>query len=151
MNEITTLLNSRHHVPNFFVSMLLSFALSLSLHSCSDQAFYECPNGLEPFQQITLYFGLSSPDSIVSDIEWQNYLEEVVTPNFPEGFTVFDSYGQWKNPDNEIINEPGKVLTHLYNLQEDKNENINAIIDEFKERHQAQSVIREKNLVCVSF
>jgi hypothetical protein len=129
----------------------LFLSLFLTIHSCSEQPALECPEGLEPFHQVTLYFGLSSPDGTISASDWQSYLEDVVTPHFPEGFTVFDSHGQWKDPEGVIIKEPGKVITHYYTIDDNKSEPINAVIEGFKERHQAQSVIREKNVICLSF
>jgi hypothetical protein len=148
MARVMTSLES-YFIRKILITVLLT--IFVTIPTCSEQSAHECPNGLEPFKQVTLYFGLSSPEGVISNLEWQRYLEEVVTPNFPEGFTVFDSYGQWKNPEGVIIDEPGKVITHLFDIHDPKNNNIESVIGEFKERHQAQSVIREENVVCVSF
>jgi hypothetical protein len=32
------------------------------------------------------------------DKAWQDFMKDDVTPRFPDGFTVFDAYGQWRNP-----------------------------------------------------
>ena len=34
----------------------------------------------------------------LSEAEWRAFAAEIVTPNFPDGFTAFDAEGQWRNP-----------------------------------------------------
>ena len=34
----------------------------------------------------------------LSEAEWRDFAAEIITPNFPDGFTVFDAEGQWRNP-----------------------------------------------------
>src|SRR5205823_892320 len=34
----------------------------------------------------------------VTEAEWAEFAAQVVTPNFPDGFTAFDGHGQWQNP-----------------------------------------------------
>ena len=43
-----------------------------------------------------LFFGLGTPDGIVSDDAWVRFLAEIVTPRFPNGLTVVDANGQWR-------------------------------------------------------
>jgi hypothetical protein len=44
---------------------------------------------------VTLYFGLTRLEHpSVTEMEWSEFLEEVVTPAFMDGFTVFDGIGQ---------------------------------------------------------
>ena len=46
-----------------------------------------------------LFFGRSiAGRGPLSDAEWAGFAAEVVTPNFPDGFTVMDGEGQWRNP-----------------------------------------------------
>src|SRR5271154_5676036 len=47
----------------------------------------------------------------LSDAEWAGFAADVITPNFPDGFTVFDGYGQWQNPKTgQIAHDPTKIL-----------------------------------------
>jgi len=34
----------------------------------------------------------------LTDAEWLEFAARTITPNFPDGFTVFDGEGQWRNP-----------------------------------------------------
>src|SRR5580698_4729361 len=46
----------------------------------------------------------------LSDAEWADFAAQIVTPNFPDGFTVTDGNGQWQNPaTREITRQPTKI------------------------------------------
>ena len=46
-----------------------------------------------------LFFGRSiQGQSEVTDSAWEDFLDTVVTPNLPNGYTVFDGTGAWLNP-----------------------------------------------------
>jgi hypothetical protein len=38
----------------------------------------------------------------LSDAEWTEFAAQTITPNFPDGFTVFDGEGQWRNPQTGV-------------------------------------------------
>jgi hypothetical protein len=47
----------------------------------------------------------------VTETEWTNFRDQVVTPNLPDGYTVLDGSGAWLNPDTHAtIAETTKVL-----------------------------------------
>jgi Protein of unknown function (DUF3574) len=60
----------------------------------------------------TLYFGESVPGrGSITDAEWQGFLTGSVTPNLPDGYTVWNAAGAWLNPKTQAtISEPTKVL-----------------------------------------
>jgi hypothetical protein len=64
--------------------------------------------------ETTLYFGLDLPDGgMVSEEQWAGFLADVVTPRFPDGFTVLDAYGQWRDPeltDAPVIREETRII-----------------------------------------
>ena len=59
-----------------------------------------------------LFFGRSiHGQGEVSDRAWDDFLEQVVTPNLPNGYTVFDAAGAWRNPaTGHTAHERTKVL-----------------------------------------
>lgn len=61
-----------------------------------------------------LYFGLDlAGGGAVDEEAWADFLGEVVTPRFPDGFTVIDAYGQWRDPavaNAPIIREKTKLI-----------------------------------------
>jgi hypothetical protein len=70
---------------------------------------------IERYFRTELYFGRDRPNgSVVSDDEWNEFLDREVTTRFPEGFTVLDGLGQYKDKSGSIIRENSKVIVFLY-------------------------------------
>jgi hypothetical protein len=46
----------------------------------------------------------------VTDGEWARFMADTVTPAFPDGLTVLDGAGQWRNAAGQISREDSKVL-----------------------------------------
>lgn len=47
----------------------------------------------------------------LTDAEWTEFAARTITPNFPDGFTVFDGDGQWRNPQTgHIAGSRTKIL-----------------------------------------
>lgn len=69
----------------------------------------------ESYYRTELYFGRSKPDGgTVTDEEWKQFLADVVTPRFPDGFTAIQATGQYRERSGRIISEPSHVLVFLY-------------------------------------
>ena len=64
-----------------------------------------------------------------------------ITPNFPDGFTVFDGEGQWRNPRiGAIARDPTKILLIAAKREPDLAQRLSATIDAYKLRFHQQSV-----------
>ncbi|MCC6329913.1 MAG: DUF3574 domain-containing protein [Acidobacteria bacterium] len=75
----------------------------------------------ERYYRTELYFGRSKADgTIVSEEEWRAFLADIVTPRFPEGFTVLHGFGQYREAGGRIILEPSEVLIVLYSSRSKK-------------------------------
>lgn len=69
----------------------------------------------DQFYRTELYFGRSIPGGgMVTDAEWEKFLAEVVTPRFPDGFTILKATGQYREKDGTIDKEPSEVLLFFY-------------------------------------
>ena len=82
-------------------------------------------------------------------ISWRS----VVTPNFPDGLTVFDGYGQWRNPDTGIIGRSPSVKIVLIAVKRSPElaGRLQAVIDAYKARFKQQSVGIVTRDSCASF
>lgn len=70
-----------------------------------------CAAGTMPATVAEAYFGRSSGGrDVVDEAAWARFLDEVVTPAFPDGLTVLDAAGQWRNREGRIGRERSKVL-----------------------------------------
>ena len=73
--------------------------------------------------------------------EWRTFAADVVTPNFPDGFTVFDGDGQWQNPaTHEVAREHTKILLVAALRAPDLASRLSAVIAAYKTRFHQQSV-----------
>lgn len=94
----------------------LALALLALLGGCAvkpNGALTQCGGALgAPMLVFELYFGRSVPARAdVTDAEWSDFVNQVVTPTLPNGFTVFDADGAWMNPvTRRTIHEHTKVL-----------------------------------------
>jgi len=107
------------------------------------QQAYRC---ILPFEQrmlvAELFFGRNIRGrSPLSETEWAAFARDVITPNFPDGFTVFDASGQWRNPaTGAIMRDPTKVLVVAAKRAPDLADRLTAIIEAYKTRFRQQSV-----------
>lgn len=68
-----------------------------------------CPKGLTNTADVRLYFGGSLTDSA-----WNAFAADVLTPAFPDGFTVYETAGQWRDPaSGRIVRERTRVVEVL--------------------------------------
>jgi hypothetical protein len=89
-----------------------------------------------------LFFGRNiSSRAPLTDAEWAEFAAQVITANFPDGYTVFDGSGQWRNPQTgRIGHEPTKILLVAAKRSPDLAGRLTAVIDAYKTRFRQQSV-----------
>jgi hypothetical protein len=108
----------------------------------------------ETWNRTELYFGSSKPDgSVVSEKKFQRFVDEEVTPRFPDGLTVLTGNGQFKNSAGVILKERSMVLILLYPLEPNDSSSmkIEEIREAYKSAFQQESVLRVDSLASVSF
>lgn len=93
------------------------------------------------FVQDKLYFGINKPAGQVSERDFQWFLQQEVTPRFPDGLTVLDANGQFLGSKG-IIKEKTKLLILIHSNREEDKQEIQEIIDEYKTKFQQESVLR---------
>ena len=77
----------------------------------------------------------------VGEAEWARFTAEILTPNFPDGFTVSDGNGQWQNPATGVISrQPSKIVLVAARRTADLGQRLSAVIDAYKTRFRQQSV-----------
>lgn len=106
-----------------------------------------------PMIEAQLFFGRNiGADVGVSDRDWADFLDGEVTPRFPNGLTVIDASGHWRDSETgRLIREPSKVLTLLAEGGPATLALIREIVESYKERFHQQSVALAIRPVCVSF
>lgn len=81
----------------------------------------------------------------VTEQEFQQFVEDVVTPRFPTGVTEYDAKGQFLDSGGNLIREPSKVISFVYKDQASNQRAIDEIINAYKQQFQQESVLQVKN------
>jgi len=77
----------------------------------------------------------------LTDAEWAEFAAHTITPNFPDGFTVFDGEGQWHNPQTgQIAGGRTKILLVAAKREPDLARRLSAVVDAYKTQFHQQSV-----------
>jgi hypothetical protein len=104
-----------------------------------------------PLTRTTMYFGLTKPVGVISEGQWQKFLQNNVTPRFPDGLTVWEANGQWRASNGRINRERAKVLLLVHGDSPEVRTALTAIIAEYKRDFQQESVLWETAPVCAAF
>lgn len=105
----------------------------------------------EVLTEVSLYFGLAKPGGVVSETEWQAFLAREITPRFREGLTVLDAYGQYLDHDGTLIRENTKLVILIYANSPEKEADVQAIVDTYKQAFHQESVLRTSSLIKAAF
>jgi hypothetical protein len=124
--------------------------LALAVGACAQPgAPAVCTAPLKPAVAIDLYFGRDKPaGGEVTDAEWGAFVTEVVTSRFPDGLSVFDSSGQYREPTGRIVRERSKRLVVIVFDAPAHKAKVIEIVEAYKQRFGQYSVFRVEQPVC---
>jgi hypothetical protein len=69
-------------------------------------------------------------------------VRDVLTPNFPDGATVWDAAGQWRDPTGQTVREKSFVVELVHFVTPDVEARVLRVVDSYKRRFAQQSVLR---------
>jgi Protein of unknown function (DUF3574) len=90
-----------------------------------------------------------APD--VTEEEFHRFIDTKVTPRFPEGLTLINAKGQFKDSTGTIVQEGSKLLILLYPFSKESNQAVEQIRADYKKDFQQESVLHVDEQSCVSF
>ncbi len=104
--------------------------------------------------QTILIFGLSRPDgSVITQDEWQAFMDAHITPRFGQGLTIIDTDGHWMMQSGEMIKEDSRTIFLLYDAAsaQQADASIESIKNEYKKLFDQEAVLRIDSEAAVSF
>jgi len=134
-------------------TLLLAATLAATTVPAAAQGFsvvLDCGDAAQARIRTTLYFGLSRPKGAVSELEWQLFLRDEVTPRFPDGLTVWDAQGQWRAPAGNVDHESSKVLLLGHADTPAARKAVQDVIAAYRKAFEQQAVLWESARVCVA-
>ena len=113
-----------------------------------------CPAGAGPATIAEAYFGRNvKTRAPVTDAEWARFMADTVTPAFPDGLTVLDGLGQWRNAAEQISQEDSKVLVLVLPGQDQAaaSARLAPVTAAWKARFAQESVLTVFRAGCAAF
>jgi hypothetical protein len=106
-----------------------------------------CTAPQQPMLDIELLLGRGR----ASDARWRAFLAREVSPRFPDGLTVYETTGQWRDPArNVIVREKSRVLRMIVPADAPRDK-IEAVALSYKKQFGQKSVGIVMRPACVSF
>jgi Protein of unknown function (DUF3574) len=127
--------------------------LAVMIGGSADAQSIECHGALKPQQVAELLFGRRIGDhGIVSEGAWRRFVAREITPRFPDGLTILEARGQWRNPANKrIIRERSNVVLIVLPGNVEDQDRLGEVAEAYKRQFRQQSVGIIVRPACVSF
>ena len=106
-----------------------------------------CAPPLKPMLDIELMLGRGK----ANEMRWAQFLAREVTPRFPDGLTVYETTGQWRNPVTKIISRERSRVLRIIAPAATPPDKIAAVADAYKKQFRQKSVGIVTREVCASF
>lgn len=95
-------------------------------------------------QSSSLFFGTTiAEQGKVEAADWNRFVDEVIVPRFPDGFTLLVGQGAWRSSrTGEVVREDSHVLLVLHEGDGAADQALDAIAADYKMRFRQESVLR---------
>ena len=112
-----------------------------------------CHGAQQPKMVAELMFGRDIGHGVgVSEPEWQHFVARELVSRFPDGLTVIDAVGQWRDRDSgRIVHEPSKHVEIVLPGDKDDDARLDAVVDAYKRAFRQHSVGVIVRPACAAF
>ncbi|KQY95789.1 hypothetical protein ASD21_04570 [Caulobacter sp. Root1455] len=122
------------------------------LTGCASLATATCPAGQNPGRAVELLFGRKIGDQVgVSEVDFARFVDEELTPRFPDGLTVLDAAGQWRSNAGPILREPSKVVILALPGRAGGEDRLDAVRAAYRQRFSQEAVLVITQPACLGF
>ncbi|MBC7668962.1 MAG: DUF3574 domain-containing protein [Gemmatimonadaceae bacterium] len=111
-----------------------------------------CPAGQSAGREAQLFFGRNVGDRVgVSEAEFARFVDDELTPRFPDGLTVLDAAGQWRGASGVIDREPSKLVILALPGRVGDEAKLDAVRAAYKARFSQEAVMLAIHPICLGF
>lgn len=129
----------------------VAFAAVLMLAACAPQV-PSCAPPAVAASGFEVYFGRDKPGGEVTEAEWQGFVDEILSPRFPDGLTVLDAKGLWRDPrSGKILGERTKLVLITAPDAAVARQVIEAAVADYQRRFDQHTVLRVERPGCAIF
>ncbi|MBX3483038.1 DUF3574 domain-containing protein [Phenylobacterium sp.] len=108
-----------------------------------------CPAGQAELRTAQVFLAAKAPARL-NDADIRRFVDQEVTPRFPDGVTVVDGGGQWKGDENQMIRDAAKVLTIVLPAAGDPMGRVEAVRAAYRARFRQESVVVLPPPACIA-
>jgi hypothetical protein len=132
---------------------ILFTAILFTAMDAADVQAASCHGGLKPRDVAELMFGRDIGIRLgASEAGWERFVAHEITPRFPDGLTVSDALGQWRDrTSGKIVREPSKRVEIVLPGNDDDQARLDAVVAAYKRQFRQQAVGVIVRSACVSF
>ena len=144
---------SRSVLGALLPAAILFTAVLFTAMAGADAQAAACHGGLKPRDIAELIFGRGIGNRLgVGETGWERFVAREITPRFPDGLTVSDALGQWRDRDSgKIVHEPSKRVEIVLPGNDDDQARLDAVVAAYKRQFHQQAVGVIVRSACVSF
>lgn len=110
-----------------------------------------CPEGSQAAVLDQLWLGTSRAHGpAVTAPEWSAFVREEIAPRLPQGFTVLEAQGQWRNGDGSVAQERTRVLQLLHPADAGSAAALREIAGRYRARFEQEAVLQSGQAACMT-
>ncbi|MDQ2703496.1 MAG: DUF3574 domain-containing protein [Pseudomonadota bacterium] len=132
-----------------FIALACTLVVLATTGCATARIALQCAPGQDAAIDERLYFGTQRPDGVVSDLEWEAFIDEVIAPAFPAGFTTWPAQGAWRDASGRTTREASHVLAVVHAASETSAPAIATVIAAYKTRFAQEAVLRTSTPTCM--
>jgi hypothetical protein len=119
------------------------------LAGCQTSPKAACPVGQAQLRTAQLFLGGPAPTK-PDETALRRFVDQEVTPRFPDGVTVVDGGGQWTGAENRMIREAAKVVMIVLPPKGDPTAHIEAVRRAYRAHFRQDPVVVLSPPACVT-
>jgi hypothetical protein len=111
-----------------------------------------CPASQSEGREVQLFFGRNIGERVgVSEADFQSFVDQELTPRFPDDLTVLDATGQWRGASGAIGREPSKVVVLVLPGRAGNEDKLDAVRQAYRVRFAQEAVLQTVQPACLRF
>jgi hypothetical protein len=110
-----------------------------------------CPAGQELLPTAQLFLGQKAPGVAARPADLRRFVDEEITPRFPDGVTVLDGGVQWQGAEDRLMREAAKVVLIVLPPGGDPYGRVEAVRSAYRSRFKQDAVLVMTQPACVAF
>lgn len=121
------------------------------LAGCASAPPRACGPGEQAAVLDRIYFGTGRPHGPdVTAPQWAGFVAAEIAPRLPQGYSLQEAQGQWRNADGSVAHELSHVLELVHPDDAASERALRDIAARYKQQFDQEAVLRVRSAACMS-